>query len=259
MSGFGPALHAEWTKARTLASTWWLLAFVVVSMVGLAAAITGTLDTDACSGTCDTVKLSLTGVRLAQAGVAALAVLVVSSEYATETITTTLAAVPRRSVVVCAKLVLVSASTLVAGGVGVLAAVVVGRGLLAGRGFTAASGYPDAGFDALATRAAVGTVVYLVLVAVLSAGTALIVRDTAAAVTIVLAALFVAPLLAMAVDADWQDRIHRFAPMDAGLAVQATRDLGALHIGAWPGLALLGGYALVAALLGGLALISRDA
>ena len=56
--------------------------------------------------------------------------------------------------------------------------------------------------------------------------------------------LFVAPVVAMLVsDTHWQNRIHRYAPMDAGLGIQSTRDLAALPIGQWHGVALLAGYA----------------
>jgi len=60
-------------------------------------------------------------------------------------------------------------------------------------------------------------------------------------------------------DTHWQNRIHRYAPMDAGLAIQSTRDLAALPIGQWHGVALLATYALVAVTAGGLTLLLRDA
>jgi ABC-2 type transport system permease protein len=47
--------------------------------------------------------------------------------------------------------------------------------------------------------------------------------------------------------------------MNAGLAVQATRHLGALPIGPWPGLGVLAAWAAAALLAGGLLLRLRDA
>jgi ABC-2 type transport system permease protein len=258
------ALRAEWTKARTVPSTGWLLLLVVLAMVGLGFAITGTLRIHDCSEdpcALDTVKLSLAGVRLAQVGAAILGVLLVTGEYATGSITPTLAAVPRRWSVLVSKVALVGALVTGAAVVGVVGTLLTARAVLPGRGFTAATGYPRTTLlHDLTQRAAVGTVLYLVLIALLGLGIGLLVRDTGAAVTLVLTLLLVAPLVAMFVsDTHWQDRIHRYAPMDAGLAIQSTRDLTTLPIGAWPGLALLAGYALAAVTTGGIALRVRDA
>jgi len=263
MSALGRSLHAEWTKARTLRSTAWLAAFVVVAMIGLSLAITGTLRIDDCSGGCrpDPVKLSLAGVRLAQIGVVVLGVLAVSGEYATRTITPTLGAVPRRGMVVAAKLAVITTVALVAAVVGVVGALLTARVVLRHRGFTAAAGYPQLPLlDDLTQRAAVGTVLYLVLLGMLSAGVALLVRDTAGSLVVVLSLLFLGPVVAMFVsDLAWQERLRRFSPMDAGLAIQATRDLAALPVAAWPGMALLGGYAVAAVVAGAAAFRWRDA
>jgi ABC-2 type transport system permease protein len=258
------ALHAEWTKARTVPSTGWLLLVVVLAMVGLGLAVTGTLRIDECTKepcAFDTVKLSLAGVRLAQVGAAILGVLLVTGDYATGTITPTLAGVPRRWAVLVSKVAVGGALVAGAAVVGVVGAMLTARAVLPGRGLTAAAGYPQTTvLHDLTQRAAVGTVLYLVLVALLGTGIGLLVRDTGAAVAVVLALLLAVPLVAMFVsDADWQARIHRFAPMDAGLAIQSTRDLATLPIGPWPGLALLAAYALAAAMAGGIVLRLRDA
>src|SRR5262245_43706968 len=100
------SLRAEWTKARTVASTGWLLLLVVLAMVALGLAVTGSLRVNACDvDPCvlDTAKLSLSGVRVAQVGAAVLGILVVTAEYSTGTISPTLAAVPRRWLVLLAK------------------------------------------------------------------------------------------------------------------------------------------------------------
>jgi ABC-2 type transport system permease protein len=258
------ALRAEWTKARTVPSTSVLLLVVMLAMIVLGLAVTATLRIHDCGEdpcVLDTVKLSLAGVRLAQVGAAILGILVVTGEYATGTITPTLAAVPRRWSVLASKVAVVGALVSGAAIVGVVGALLTARAVLPRRGFTATTGYtPTTVLHDMTQRAAVGTVLYLVLVALLGAGIGLLVRDTGAAVTIVLALLLLVPLGAMFVsDTHWQDRIHRYAPMDAGLAIQSTRELATLPIGPWQGLALLAGYALAAMAAGGMALRARDA
>jgi ABC-2 type transport system permease protein len=232
-------------------------------MIALSLAVTSTLRIGECQAPCfeDTVKLSLFGVRLGQVGAVILAVLAVTTEYGNQTIKATMAAVPRRWMVVTSKLVVVTVLSLAAGVVGVVGSVLIARAMLPGHGFTQANGYPAVSLlDDLTRRASVGTVLYLGLIALLSAGIALLLRDTGGSLTVILALLFGSPLVALFVsDPLWQHRIHRFSPMDAGLAIQATRDFATIHIGQWAGVGLLGAYAAVAALAGGVMFRLRDA
>ena len=65
--GLPEALHAEWTKLRTLAGTGWLLvAMVAVTVVVSAAAASATTCPSGTACPVDTTKLSLTGIELAR-------------------------------------------------------------------------------------------------------------------------------------------------------------------------------------------------
>lgn len=232
------AWRAEWIKARTVPSSLWLLLLVFGGMVLIAPAVVGTLRVRDCGAdpcSLDTVKLSLAGVRVAQVGAAVLGVLLVTSEYATGIISVTLTAVPHRWAVVLAKACVVVALVGVSSAAGVAGALLIARVVLPHRGFGPATGYPSMSLVSdLTQRAAVGTVLYLVLVALLGVGIGILVRDTGAAVTVMMALLLVVPLIAILVpDPHWQNHIHRYAPMDAGLAVQSTRGLATLPIGPW--------------------------
>jgi ABC-2 type transport system permease protein len=57
------ALHAEWTKLRTLASTYWLLLAAAVLTVGVSTAVVAASSYQPNSYQ-DTPKLSLTGIYL---------------------------------------------------------------------------------------------------------------------------------------------------------------------------------------------------
>ena len=71
----------------------------------------------------------------------------------------TLAATPRRSLVVAAKAVMVSAVTFAAGTIAVLGSLLAGRLIMPGNGFTVANGYtPLSLTDGPTLRAAVGSV-----------------------------------------------------------------------------------------------------
>jgi ABC-2 type transport system permease protein len=90
------SLHAEWTKLRTLASTFWLLLAAAALTVAVSAAAAAAVRCPSGGCTDDPAKISLTGIYLGQAVVAVLAVMAVSGEYGTGMIRVTLAATPRR-------------------------------------------------------------------------------------------------------------------------------------------------------------------
>jgi hypothetical protein len=94
----------------------------------------------------------------------------------------------------------------------------------------------------------------------LSLGVAAAVRDSVAAIGIVLGLLYLFPIIGAAVGNAQLDRhIQQIGPMTAGLAVQATTDLDQLPIGPWAGLGVLAAWAAAALLAGGLLLHRRDA
>jgi ABC-2 type transport system permease protein len=251
------ALRAEWTKLRTLPSTGWLLLGAVVATVAIGFAITASLDYSRCDSPCvtDTGKLSLAGVRLGQVTVLILAVMAVTAEHATGTIQPTLAAVPRRISVVLGKVVTLVALALLAGAVAVVGSIAAARSALPH------TGYPQLSLsDHLLQRAALGTTIYLGLIAALGVGLGLLLRDTAGAVIVALALLYGTSVVgAFITDPRWEHRLHRYSPMDAGLAIQSTRNFAADHIGPWAGIGVLSAYAGGAVIAGLLAFRIRDA
>jgi ABC-2 type transport system permease protein len=254
-------LHAEWTKLRTLVGTGWLLVAVVVLTTGLSVAAAAATE---CRGTgcgLDAAKVSLTGITVGQAVVVILAVLTVSGEYGTGMVHVTFAAMPRRATVLAAKALVVSGLVVVAGTVAVLTSVLAGRFILPGNGFTVAHGYRALSLaDGPVLRAAAGSVLYLVLIGLLSLGVAAAVRDAAAAIGVVLGLLYLFPIVITVVgDPDWYRRLRQIAPMNAGLSVQATVDLGSLPLSPWAGLGVLTVWAAGGMLAGGLVLRLRDA
>jgi ABC-2 type transport system permease protein len=255
-------LHAEWTKLRTVPSTGWLLLTAAVLTFAVSTGLDAASSCPPVGGcVADTAKMSLTGVQLGQAIVAIIAVLAISNEYGTGMIKVTLAAMPGRLAVLAAKAALVAGLVLVASAVGVLASVLAGRLILPGRGFTPAHG------DALLSlasgpvlRAAVGSVLYLILIALLSLGIATAVRESAVAVGIVLGLLYVFPLVTAVVgDQKWQRHLEQIGPMTAGLYIQATVDVKSLPLTPWQGLGVLALWTVAALTIGALLLRFRDA
>jgi ABC-2 type transport system permease protein len=256
-----PALHAEWTKLRTVAGTFWLLLGVIALTVTVSAAVAASVACPHTHCSVDPGRVSLSGLDLGQAVVAILAVLAISGEYGTGMMRTTLAAMPRRPAVLAAKAAVLTGLTLVAAAVAVAGSLLAGRLILPGHGFGQARGYPALTLgDGAVLRAAVGSVLYLALIALLALGVAAAVRDSAAAIGAVLGLLYLFPILAAAVgDPHWQRHLQQIGPMTAGLAIQATTGLRSLPIGPWAGLGVLAAWAAAALLGGGLMLRWRDA
>jgi len=246
------SLHAEWTKLRTLPSTWWLLAATVALTVAMGAAAVSSLTTRVCPtpAACheDTVKLALTGVQLSQAICLVLGALSMGAEYATGTIRTTLTAMPGRWRVLASKAAALSLLTAVAGALAVLSTLAVARLIL------------PTPMDGATLRAAAGSVLILVLVTLLGLSLATLLRDTGGAITLGLGLLYVVPVLSHLFNSPtWQHRLQRWAPMPAGLSIQATTNLGRLAIGPWPGLGVLAAYAVGLLGVGGVWFRLRDA
>jgi ABC-2 type transport system permease protein len=255
------ALYAEWTKLRTLTTTACLLIGAVALTVGVSVAVAAaTHQSPGSGGGQDPTKLALTGVALGQAVIAVIAVLAISEEYGTSMIRTTLTAIPRRLVLLEAKAVNVAGLTLVAGVLGVAGCLLVGRLLLPAAGFDPAHGYALVSISHGPTlRAAAGSTLYLMLIALFALGVATAIRDTAVSIGAVLALLYMPPLLAQAVPGPLRRHIEQIAPMTAGLAIQATTNLHNLPIAPWAGLGVLAAWATASLLVAGALLRRRDA
>jgi len=221
------ALRSEWVKLRTVRSTAWsLLVFVGISIL-FTSLLTSGSSTEGGSpghgGDNDIVLDSLAGVWFGAIAAAVLAVLVITSEYSTGMIRTTLLANPRRRTVLAAKTVIVGGVVLVLGLATSAACFQIGQWFLRGNGFNYDGGYPAVTLaDHEALRAVLGTGVYLGLLAVFALGVGAVLRHTAGAITVVLAALL-APVIALNFlpdsIADW---VERYCLMGAGLAIQQT-------------------------------------
>jgi ABC-2 type transport system permease protein len=255
------ALHAEWTKLRTVAGPGWLLtaAVILTAVVGAVAANAVTCPSGGCQ--VDPAKVSLTGIYLGQVIVAMVAVSAVSGEYSTGMIRVTLTATPRRWLVLAAKTAVVGTASLLLGAVAVLASLLAGRPLLAGHGIDPVHGYASLSLaEGPVLRAAAGSVLYLVLIALFSLGIGAAVRDSAVSIGVVLGLLFLFPIVAGAIgDADWKRHLDQISPMVAGMYIQATTGLRSLPLAPWQGLGVLAAWAAAALLAGGLLLALRDA
>lgn len=235
---FGDVLRSEWTKLRSVRSTFWALTATVVLGIGLGTAISAAAAhgyaKSSASGklSWDPTALSLDGMGVATLAIAVLGVLCISSEYSSGMIRTSLIAVPKRGRVLAAKSLVFAGVTFVVGEVTSFTAFFVGQALISGHAPHAALGDPGV------ARAVVGAGLALTALAVLSVAAGAFLRHPAAAIACMIAVLLVLPGIAQALPDSWRNPVTEFWP------TLAVGDLTSVHHAAhtlqpWPGFGVM--------------------
>ena len=253
-ASFSDALLSEWTKIRTLRSTFFTLAATVAFAVGLGALISyeSSVHYGPGNGTWDPTSISLSGLVFGQLTIAVLGVLAITGEYATGMVRTSLAAVPRRGRLLAAKAVVFGAVALVTGELVSWVAFFVGQLMISGHQPTASLSQPDV------ARAVVGGGLYIALIGLMAVAAGTILRHSAAAITAVIAVLFVLPGVLEALPNSWRLPVEKYWPTRAGeQIVMVTRDANTLS--AWLGFGELALFVAVLLALGYFLLQRRDA
>jgi hypothetical protein len=212
------AIRAEWIKFRSLRSTWYTLAglFVVGLGISLLSANVAREAYAEAGGAWDPTAFSLSTYKIGQLIIGVLAILVVTSEYATGLIRTTLAATPRRHRVLAAKVVVAAAVAVVAGQLLMIIAFLIGQSLLARQGV------PHAGLgDPGVLPAVFAAGLYLALIALLAVGLGTIMRATAGALATLVGIIFLVPGLSGLFPSGMRS-LFDFWPTLGGAAALAT-------------------------------------
>jgi len=255
--GLSGLLRSEWTKLRSVRSTGWTLAITVVLGIGVSVIVTA--ETRAHWSTTDhqgfdPISTSLIGVFIGQFAVGVLGVLVMSSEYGTGTIRSTLAAAPRRPLVLSAKVLVFGAVALVVGEVVAFVAFFVGQALLSAPAVHASLSTPGA------WRAVVGSGLYIAVLGLFSLGLATVIRHTAGAISAFVGILLVLPLVVAALPSSLQSDVRRFLPDRIGSELINGNGFG--FPGAfspWIGFLIMCGYTAALLVAGGVLMVRRDA
>ncbi len=259
-AGLAGTLRSEWTKIRSVRSTYWTLIALVLISIGLGAAISAgaanelNLHPFRKAGFDPTQTSLFAFFELGQLVIAVLGALVVTSEYSTGMIRTSLSVQPRRGVVFAAKGLVFGALALVVSFVVSFVAFFLGQSLFASTGIGATLTQPHV------LQAVVGSALLVALVAMFSFGLGAIFRHTAATITTAIGVMFVLPIIVHIMPDSWQQDVIRWLPSSAGEVLTAT--VGPLpqnHFSPWVQFAVTAAYA-VAAIAAGAALFrKRDA
>src|SRR5487761_412141 len=139
-AGMRGALASEFTKIRSVRSTYWTLAALLVVSIGIGAAITGGSAASFSHNPgnkagFDATQTSLIAFfEIGQLIIAVIAAMAITSEYSTGMIRTSLTAQPRRGTIYAAKAIVLTSLTLVISLVTSFAAFFIGQALLSSSG-----------------------------------------------------------------------------------------------------------------------------
>jgi ABC-2 type transport system permease protein len=253
--GFADTLRAEWLKFWSVRSTGWSTAMLFVLGAGMTALICGTSAAWLASGEADESAASFItwGLLFSQITALVLGTLIVTSEYGTGMIRATLAATPRRGAVLAAKALVLSGTLFVAGVVTAVA------GYFAGNWFLDREGVGVALSDDGVLRALLGSGLYLAGLGLFAMAAGLLIRHTAAALSIGLALVFVVGNMAFLLPGTWGEWVAKLLPGNAGsvLVMPVAFDPGLLS--PWTGFAVFSAEVAALLLAGWLVFRHRDA
>ena len=251
--------RSEWTKLWSLRSTRWSLVVAVVAMVVVAAGISvvqmnrwATLSAIE-RARFDSIENGVGGYHLAQLAIGVLGVLVISGEYATGMIRSSLMAVPKRLPVLWAKLSVFCGVTFALMLVSSFVAFFVVQAVVATHGEQHSLGDPHA------LRAIVGTALFLTVVGALGVGLGTLIRSSAGGIAAFVGLLFVLPGITSLLPSTVADQVNPYLPLNAGFTVATSTFEDPHHLSTWGGFAVFCAYAAIIVAAGVVRLVRSDA
>lgn len=208
-------LAAEWIKFRTLRSSYWALALAVTVALAIAIlafpSVIGRWEPSRSPDQAGlgVVAVAFFGVILSQLVLGVLGVITMTAEHSSRMIDVTYAAMPARARVLLAKAVVLI-------GVSLVTTVAIGvPGILYGR--LVAAPYSPSWMPAQGWRLLGGAALVLTMTALLGLALGAVLRRGAAAITTLMALVFVVPLIVFGLPAPWGERIAAYLPTPAAL------------------------------------------
>lgn len=250
-------IRSEWIKLRSVRATAWSYALVVLISLGLAAIMSLSLDLGGAAGDIPAadqarflVQAATFGVLFGQLAVAVLGVLVMSGEYSTGMIKSTLTAVPRRLPALWAKAAVLFVATFVVGALSTIGSFLTASMIVAGQGLHASLFDPDVILPVL------GGALYLALVSVFALGIGAILRSSAGAIASVLGIVLLLPMVLSMIPAPWASDMLPYLISNAGVSMFGLMSFSAVPMEPWLYLLIVLGW-LGVSLAGAAVLLQR--
>ena len=209
-------IRSEWIKLRSLRSTCYSLLAALLIIDGLGTLFSGLHAHRMEQGVgpdrpfllgFDATQISLRGVFLAQLAIGVLGVLVITGEYSTGMIRSSLAAVPHRQPVLFAKALVFAVVVFVVSLIATLLGFLFGQQAQASTHAQATLSTPGA------ERAIVGAAIYLTLIGLIAVGLGFQIRNTAGAIATLFGIVLVAPILANALPTPYSTDVAKYLPL----------------------------------------------
>ena len=239
---------SEWTKFRSVRSSFWSLLVAVVTPIGVSTVVAEAFAHTPASGgpPLDPLLPEVISLEYAVIAVSVMGVLAFSSEYSTGLIRTTFSAAPRRRAVLAAKAVVLGAVTLAAGELVAFMSFFVVQAILAGHHQGVSLSRPGVPGAVLAAG------LLLCVCTLLGLALGSIIRHTAGGIAATIAVIVLPSILAL-LPTPWNDRISRFTLLEAARQVTALHPatnlfspgLSLLVLLAWPAAALAAAAVLI--------------
>lgn len=246
---FRHVVRMEWVKLASLRSTWATLGLIIAAAAGIAVLAAAGTKTPFPDLTNSMMTGMFAGVLLA--GV--LGVLVVTSEYTSGTIRATLAASPRRPLVLAAKAAVFGVTMLITGQAAAFLAFFAGSTAL-GHGIAA---------PVLSQPGVLRTILLsgasLALIGLLGLGLGSIIRHTAASVAVLVGVVYVGELFLGQLNRTIDAYLPAYIVGDSLGGHTCAPGAASCPLPAWAGMSVLAAYAAAALLIGGCILARRDA
>jgi ABC-2 type transport system permease protein len=255
-------LRAEWTKIRSVQSTLWsLLAFMVLA-IGFSTLIATVISADwnkpgnhpnhIMLHTDPTAVLFGAGFGIGQLAMGVLGVIVITSEYTTGAIRSSLLAVPRRLPMLAAKAVVFDILDLVASAITVLVVFFVSTAILRSRVSITLS---QPGM----TRAVIGAILYLTVLGLFALAIGGLIRNTIGAIATVIALILVVPPLISLIPGTIANHVHGYLPTVAGELIAQTAQQPSDVLSPWQGFGVFCAWTAVLLAACAWLLVRRDA
>lgn len=259
-ANFGRLLTAEWTKLRTVRSTVWSFAILIVAVIGFTSLFTFLTvqqwsqmkPEDQAQAQLDPVPQILgSGLFLGQLAICVLGVLVATSEYSTGMIRSTLLASPHRLRTLAAKCVVFTTPVFVIGEALAFASYFLGKQILSSKVHTSLS-------DPHVMRAVIGSGLYLAVLGLFALAVGQLIRHTAGAITTVIALVLVLVPLTGLLPGSIGKHVSAYLPTNAGQQIMQIYPKDQI-LTAWQGFGVFGLWTAALLALAAWFLVRRDA
>ena len=253
--------RSEWTKIRSLRSTYWTFMVTAGLTIGLGSLFSlgrtsgPSSGRDPLTANFNAAGFAFNAMFLSQLAIGVLGVLIITAEYSSGMIRTSFTAVPQRGSLLAVKATVFALVTFVLAALTAFATFFASQAIL-NRG-TLNLGVSITSPHAL--RIVIGAALYLTVCSLLGVALGALLRSTAAAVTALAGLLFILPILMNFLPVSWhRDAIAQWLPSNAGIQI-IEKTTQPLQLSPWVGLAVFAGWVVLAFAAALVLLWRRDA